>query len=314
MNLFSKPGPLRALMEARGFTSEQIASIHANKKVSSMEFFFVDTTPLDKDFFTTANKLKLVAMFGVGLDHINMNAATEHGVLVTNVPGGNTRSVSELVFALMFDLAHRVTEMHISLCSGTWRRRLRSELAGKTLGVVGLGHIGQDVARIGKALGMTVIAANRTPRPDIAASLGIVQVPLETVLSNADYLSLHIPGGADSWHFGAAEFSRMKKGAFVINTARGDLLDLEALTRAITEKHLAGAGLDVFPQEPMDLTHPVFSLPQVIVTPHAGGTSKEALERVCASCLDEVARVLRKERSPNAKNAAVYNLPFWQRS
>lgn len=326
MPIFSKPGPLRDLLEARGFAFERVEPAAAQKgaadheavaaalvgRAAAMEFLFVGTIPLRGEFFSAAKRLRLVAMFGVGIDHIDVRAAAEHGVLVTNVPGGNSRCVSELAFALMLDLAHKVTEMHTDLHGGVWRPRLGTELTGKTLGIVGLGHIGQDVARIGKALGMTVIAANRTPKPDVAASLGLAQLPLEDVLAEADYLSLHIPGGPGSWHFGAEEFAKMKKTAFVINTARGDLLDIEALTLAITEKRLAGAGLDVFPQEPMDPAHRIFSLPQVVTTPHAGAASKEAMARVCSSCLDEVDRILRKERSPNARNPEVYDLPAWK--
>lgn len=326
MTIFNKPGPLRTLLEERGFDSqwahapgaengkptkeETAAALMA--RAPEMELLIADTTPLDSRFFEAATKLKLVAMFGVGLDHIDVRAATDHGVLVTNVPGGNARCVTELAFALMLDLAHRVVEMHTSLVNGAWRPRLGSELAGKTLGVVGLGHIGQDVARIGKALGMKVIAANRTPRPETARQLGIAQVSLDEVLREADYLTLHIPGGPGSWHFGAPEFAKMKPTARIINTARGNLLDLDALAEALEAKRLAGAGLDVFSREPMDPGHPLFSLPHVVVTPHAGGLSAESMARVCASCLDEAARVLSGKRSPNARNEAVYSMPGWE--
>ena len=133
------------------------------------------------------------------------------------------------------------------------------------------------------------------------------------MLAEADYLSLHIPGGAASWHFGAAEFAKMKKTAFFINAARGDIVDLDALTRALREGRLAGAGLDVFPEEPVaDVSHPIFALEQVVVTPHAGGTGSEAMLRLTASCLDEALRADRGERSPNARNPGGYGRAGWE--
>lgn len=325
MTIFNKPGPLRDILAERNLTytwvlagsdvkgkpssGESAAALLAH--AAGMEFLVIDTTPLDRNFFAAAKKLRLVAMFGVGIDHIDMTAATEHGVLVTNVPGGNTRCVSELALAMMLDLAHRVTRMHMDLAAGSWRPRMGSELAGKTLAVVGLGHIGRDMAALGKALGMRVIAANRTQRPEITREMRIEQVPLERALAEADYLSLHIPGGPDSWRLGEAEFAKMKKTAFLINTARGDLVDLDALASAIRDERLAGAGLDVFPEEPMNLGHPIFSLPKVVATPHAGAASREALARVTAGCLDEAVRVMDGKRSPNARNPEVYAMAKW---
>lgn len=324
--IFNKPGPMRDLLDERGLRCEWVFSKNPPKgkpeledsiravkdRAPEMEYFLTDTTPLDRDFFDAAKKLKAVAMFGVGISHIDIQAATEHGVIVTNVPGGNTRCVAELAVALMLDLAHKVTQMHTAMTQGQWRPRLCTEISGKTLGIVGLGHIGRDVARIGGGFGMSVIAANRTPRPEIARDLGLAQVPLDEVLEKADYLSLHIPGGPDSWHFGAGEIAKMKKTAFFINTARGDLVDLDALHEALKEERIAGAGLDVFPEEPMDMSHPIFQLPQVVATPHAGAMSREAMNRVTASCLDEFARAVKGERSPNARNSEVYGMPGWE--
>lgn len=325
MSIFNKPGPLRELLAARNLTyswvlaqtgvkgkaapEQSMAALMAH--APDMEYLVIDTTPLDETFFRAAKKLRLAAMFGVGLDHIDVAAATERGVLVTNVPGGNSRCVAELVLAMMLDLAHKVTRMHMELAAGSWRPRMGSELMGKTLGVVGLGHIGRDVALLGRALGMRVIAANRTPRPETARELGVEQATLDEVLAESDFLSLHIPGGPGSWHFGSAEIAQMKKTAFLINAARGDLVDLDALTAALTEDRLAGAGLDVFPEEPMNLAHPVFSLPNVVATPHAGAMSGEALARVTAACLDEAVRVLDGKKSPNARNPEIYATPRW---
>lgn len=316
MTIFSRPGPMLDLLQTHGFASVRVEtakpvtvenSVKALlERAPEMEYCIINTTPLDEAFFAAAANLKLVAMFGVGTEHIDLAAATKAGVLVTNVPGGNARCVAELAFCFMLDLAHKATWMHMDMTGGAWKRRMGSEVTGKTLGIVGFGHIGRDMARIAKAFDMRVIFANRTRRPELAETFGAEQLPLDEVLAQADFLTLHIPGGPDSWHFGAEQFAAMKQGAFFINAARGDIMDLDALASAVESGHLAGAGLDVFPEEPMDLSHPIFALPQVVVTPHAGGVSEESMIRVASSCLDEVTRVLNRERSPNARNPEIY--------
>ncbi len=158
MPIFNKPGPLRDLLEKRGFIGQWISAPGAQKgragkeesrkalleRAPEMEYLLIDTTPLDREFFRAAKKLKLVAMFGVGLDHISIPDATAAGVLVTNAPGGNSRCVSEIAFAFMLDLSHKVTRMHAELAKGVWRPRLGFEISGKTLGLIGFGHIGLD--------------------------------------------------------------------------------------------------------------------------------------------------------------------------
>ncbi len=319
MPAFNKPGPLLDMLLERGWKAEWLYAGRQVKgrpspeearqalleRADEIEYLFLDVTRVSREFFEKAKRLKLVAMFGVGLDHIDIPAATERGVLVTNVPGGNSACVAELVFAMMLDLAHKVTPMHMDLAAGIWRPRQATELAGKTLGIVGLGHIGTTVARLGRAFGMTLAATNRSPKYELAAELDMALLPLEETLARADYLTLHVPGGPDSYRLGAAELAKMKKGACVINTARGDLLDLDALMAALNEGRLAGAGLDVFCKEPMPPDHPLFRMPNVVFTPHAGGLSQESMLRVCASCLDEVARLLAGQRSPNARNPQV---------
>lgn len=323
---YEKPGPARDLALQRGlevrwlFAGNDAAASGDTEAVNrallaaapEIEYLITNITPLRSPFFEAAKQLKLVSMLGVGLDHIDIPAATEKGVLVTNAPGSNARSVAETAFALLLDLSHRVTEMHTSLAKGQWRPRMGGDAGGKVLGVVGLGHIGRETARLGKAFGMRVIAANRSPRPEVVRELGIEQLDLETVLREADFLSLHIPGGADSWFFGPEQFALMKKSAYIINTARGDILDLEALVLAVQEGRLAGAGLDVFPREPMDMAHPVFAQPGIVCTPHAAASSREALFTMAKASLDEVARAIQGEKSPNARNPEVYTMPRWK--
>ena len=319
MPIFNKPGELLDLLTEHGFSHEWVSTGDAKgatakeeaikaliARAPDMEYLITNTTPLGKEFFAAAKKLKLVAMYGVGVAHISIPDATEASVLVTNVPGGNTRCVSELAFSFMLDLAHKVVQMHSDMVGGSWRGRKGGEITGKTLGLIGFGNIAQDMAKLAQAFGMRVIFANRTPRSEEARALNATQLPFNQVLAEADYLSVHIPAAPGAWRFGAEEFAKMKKGAYFINAARGELMDLDALTDALTSGHLAGAGLDVFPKEPIDLAHPILRLPQVVVTPHAGGLSAEALVRVTVSCLEEVTRIQNKERSPNARNPEVY--------
>jgi D-3-phosphoglycerate dehydrogenase len=324
--IFNNPGPLLDLVNARGLEvewlgkycpsgmkagpQEKYATLLA--QAGEIEILVPDLTLMDRKFFEAAKKLKLIASFGVGLDHVDLRAATEHGVLVTNVPGVNARSVAELALAFMLCLARRVAWHNGNLLSGRWRPGIGTQVSGKTLGIVGMGHIGQELAKLCASFNMKLLAANRTPRPEIAEKLGITQLPLEAVLREADFVSLHIPGGPDSWHFGSGEFALMKPAACLINTARGGLVDLDALTEALQEGRLAGAGLDVFPEEPMDLSHPLFSLDKVVLTPHVGGTTHEAWYGQTVSCFDECARLARKQRSVNARNAEVYALPGWK--
>jgi D-3-phosphoglycerate dehydrogenase len=322
MPLFNKPGSMPDMLAERGWQAEWLFSRSPVKgkptpeeaqralmeRADEIVYLLLDTTRITREFLAKAGKLKLIAMFGVGLDHIDIPAATEKGVLVTNVPGGNSRCVAELVLGMMLNLAHKITPMHTHLAAGVWRPRSATELAGKTLGVVGLGRAGTAVARLGRALDMTLVGTNRTPKPDLAAELGLTLLPLDETLSRADYLSIHVPGGYGSYRLGATELARMKPTACLINAARGDALDLDALIVALEENRLAGAGLDVFPQEPMPADHPVFRMSQVVCTPHAGGLSQESMKRVCASCLEEVTRVAAGERSPNARNPEVYGV------
>lgn len=321
MPIFDKPGKMLDLLNERGFARERISAPGAPKgagvneeliramidRAPEMEFLITNTVPLGKEFFAAARNLKLVAMYGVGLDHIDIPAATAANVLVTNAPGGNTRCVSELAFSFMLNLAHKTVQMHTELVGGSWRGRKGCEISDKTLGLIGFGNIAQDMAKLAKAFGMRVIFYNRTPRPEAARECGATQLPFDQVLAEADYLSIHVPGSAaSSLRFGEKEFAAMKKGAYFINTARGELMDLDALAEALRGDHLAGAGLDVFPKEPLDPAHPLLRLPNVVTTPHAGGLSGEAMARVTVSCLDEIDHILKKERSPNARNPEVY--------
>lgn len=290
---------------------EITAALHEN--AADIEYLIADITPLKRDFFEKAKKLKLVSMFGAGVNHIDIQAATDHGVVVTNAVGANAQSTAELCITMMFALARHIPAMHSSVLSGAWKGTIGSEIYGKTLGVIGFGTIGSRVARMGKALGMKVIAYNRSPKPELAASLGVELKSLEEVISEADYVSLNTPATPDNTPIiGREELARMKPTACLINAGRGSLVDIDALAEALLQSKLGGAGLDVFPTEPVTsgviaaMPHPITSLPNVVFTPHAGALTNEAINNVARSCFEEISRMLKGEESPNCRNREVY--------
>lgn len=282
------------------------------ERAEEIEYLVTGVSPIRREFLERARNLKLVAMFGTGVDHIDIPAATEHGVLVTHAVGGNARSVAELVMGLMLSLARYIPDMHQGVCSGAWKRHMGRELGGRTLGIVGLGAIGREVAKLAGAFGMRLMGAMRHPDTTLAAQLNITLRPLEEILPQVDYLSLHIPGGTGKPLIGVTELAMMQKSACLINTARGSLVDLDALYEALNSGALAGAGLDVFPQEPVDGSHPIFRLANLVAAPHAGALTVDAQENVRRMCLEEVGRVLAGQRSSGACNPEVYAAWGWQ--
>ena len=225
-------------------------------------------------------KLRVIVRAGVGVDTIDVAAATRRGILVMNTPGGNTLSTAEQTIALLLSLARHTPAADASLRSGKWEKNkfIGTQLAGKTLGVVGLGRIGREVARRAAGLDMKVIACDPFLSATAAAQLGIEKAPdLQSLLPGCDFLTVHTPGGDETRDLiGAKELALMKKGARVINCARGGIINEEALAEALRNGHLAGAAVDVFVQEPPPADHPLLKLPNVVVTPHLGASTVEA--------------------------------------
>lgn len=222
--------------------------------------------------------LKLIIRGGVGVDSIDVAVAESKGIKVINTPNASSNAVAELALAMMFSLARSLAWADASMKAGKWeKKKLKgSELAGKTLGVIGYGRIGRMLGEKARALGMTVVAYD----PYIqSADL----VSLDELLAVADYVSLHIPHTPETHNLlGAAQFATMKKGACIVNAARGGTVDEDALYAALVSGHLAGAALDVFTEEPpqSEALHKLIALPQVIATPHIGAATVEAQERI----------------------------------
>jgi D-3-phosphoglycerate dehydrogenase len=239
-------------------------------------------TKVDENLIANAPSLRVIARAGTGIDNVDVGAASARGILVMNSPGGNSVSVAEHALALMLALARSVPAADAAMKREVWDKKRLSgaELRGKTLGVIGLGRIGQEVAARAQAFGMELVAHDPFIAEEVAASLGIELLGLDELCSRADYISLHLPATTETRHlFDAARLSACRRGVRLVNTARGELIDEAALAEAIESGHVAGAGLDVFEHEPpadWRLAH----LPQVIATPHIAASTAEAQELV----------------------------------
>ena len=241
----------------------------------------------------------------MGYDRVDVEAATRAGVVVTITPGTNHVAVAELVFGLMLGLSRRIPQMRDALLRGEWTRRPGIELADKTLGIVGLGRIGKALAIRARAFDMKVLAHDVAPDEDFARSHGVACVGLDVLLREADFVSLHAPAIAGGTPLiGEPQLQRMKPGACLVNTARGSLVDEDALCRALTAGRLGGAALDVFATEP-PTGNPLLALDNVLATPHIGGT-REAGIRTALLATENALQVLAGERCPHAVNPAVY--------
>ncbi len=249
-------------------------------------------------------KLKVIGRAGVGVDNIDVDRATERGVIVINAPEGNTISAAEHAVAMLATLARNIPEAHCALKSGRWERGrfMGVELHQKVLGIIGLGRIGSEVARRARAMGMSVLAYDPYISPEQAEKLGATLLPLDELLKNADFISLHLPCNKSTYHLiGEAELAAMKQGVRIVNCARGGLIDEKALYEALKSGKVAGAALDVFEKEP-PLDNPLLSLPNVIVTPHLGASTREAQVNVAVQVAEQVALALRGEPVISAVN------------
>lgn len=247
----------------------------------------VDAATLDR-----APRLKVVGRAGVGVDNIDVAAASERGVAVMNAPGGNTVSAAELTMALLLSVARRVTEADRTMREGRWERaHLQGvELRGKTLGVIGAGRIGWEVAERCRAFGMDVIVYDPYLPAHRVVELRPHLVTLDQLIENADVISLHVPLNAETKGLIDIDaLSRMKRGAFVLNASRGGVVDEAALAQALNEGGIAGAGLDVYETEPLSPDSPLLTAPNLVLTPHLGASTKEAQIQVAL----EVARNVR---------------------
>lgn len=238
--------------------------------------------------------LRHLAVWGTGTDHVDLDAARRLGIVVSNTPGTATDALAEHTLALLLTVARRLVTLDASTRQGRWERGALFECRGKTLGIVGTGAIGCRVAEVARGIGMGAIAWTLHPDPAKAARCGFTYVStLEALLAQADVVSLHLRSSPDTRGIiGSRQFAQMKPGAIFLNTARGDLVNETALVAALRAGKLLGAGLDVFAAEPLPADSPLTGLPNVVLTPHTGGTTPEAVSRGLNLCADNVVAFL----------------------
>ncbi len=257
------------------------------------------------DTLEKAPRLRVVGRAGVGVDNVDLNACTAAGVLVMNTPGGNAISVAEHTLALMLGLARAIPEASASTRSGKWEKKkfLGNELRGKTLGVVGLGNIGQEVVRRARGFEMRIIASDPYVSPVTAEDLGVELVLLDRLIAESDYISLHVALTPETRSMiNADSIAKMKDGVRIINCARGELIDQNALRDALAAGKVAGAGLDVFDPEPLPPDHALLSAERLIATPHIAGSTEEAQEIVGIRIVEQLVEYLRNGVAINAVN------------
>jgi D-3-phosphoglycerate dehydrogenase / 2-oxoglutarate reductase len=265
-------------------------------------------TQVDKDLLERAENLKVVGRAGIGLDNVDVDAATRLGVLVVNAPQSNVISAAEHTIALLLAQARNIPGAHSALVSGSWERdRWKGvELNGKTLGIVGLGRVGALVAQRASAFGMRLIAFDPYVAPNRAAQMGVELVPTAVdVCKRADFVTIHLPKTPETIGIiGREEIAVMRPGARIINTARGGLIEEDALYDALKEGRVGGAAIDVFDPEPTT-EHPLFSLPNVVVTPHLGASTTEAQDKAGVTIAEQILLALRGDFVPFAVNLDV---------
>lgn len=261
----------------------------------------------------TGPRLRIIARAGIGVDRIDLEAATRRGIMVVNTPDGPTESTAEHTIALLLNLCKRVMVGDRILRSGQPFPSLSDltpgfEISGAVLGLVGLGRIGSRVASIARVLGMKVMAFDPFVAPERARVLGVELVPsLAELLPRARVVSLHCPSTPETYHLMHAGMLRlMSKGSFLINVARGALIDEIALLDALRSGHLAGAALDVYDPEPPMANHPLFTLPNTICTPHIGSYTAASVLRMQVMVCEQIASAIRGERPTNLVNAQVW--------
>ncbi len=271
----------------------------------------VSSSPITRNVMSALEGLKTVVRTGVGYDVIDVPAATELGVIVVNIPDIWVREVANHALSLLLAWNRKIVtldrQVHAGVWSGTVPGDQTGSLHGETVGIVGLGNIGSAFARRVAALEMKVIACDPYVAPARFAALGVERVSLEALAERSDYVSVHTLLNAETRHLiGEAFFRRMKPTAILINISRGPVVDEKSLARALQEKRLAGAGLDVWEQEPVAPDNPLLKMDAVIATPHAAYFSSPAVAEVPRRCGEEVARVLTGQRPLNVVNPEVY--------
>ncbi len=270
------------------------------------------TDRIDAALLAASPRLRVISSCSVGVDHVDLAAANGRGIPVGHTPGVLTETTADLALALLLAVARRIPEAERWLRAGRWRtwepdRLLGRDLHGSTLGLVGLGPIGLAVARRARGFGMRILGWSRRPKPE-AAELGVEQTGLERLLSEADFVSLHVALTPETRHLiDAGALARMKPGALLVNTSRGEVVDEPALAEALAGGRLGGAALDVYEREPLQAASPLLDLPNVVLAPHIGSASVATRTRMADLAVENLLAGLAGEPMPHCANPAVYD-------
>ena len=262
-------------------------------------------TKVSKEVIEAAKNLKIIGRAGVGVDNIDIEAATKRGIVVVNAPGGNTISAAEHTIALMLAAARKIPQADRNVKEGKWERKkfIGIELRGKTVGIIGLGRVGYEVAKRCKALEMNVIAYDPYIQKERAENIGVKLVDFDTLLRESDIITIHVPKTRETINMiSYDEFEKMKDGVIIINTARGGIVNEDALYKALKSGKVYAAALDVYEQEPPDPNNPLFKLENVVTTPHIGASTKEAQLSVGMIIAEEIINMARGLPVKNAVN------------
>ncbi len=306
------PAAVELLRRAAGFTVTAPGGMSRAETLAAIPtadaLIIRSATTADAALLAAAPNLKVIARAGVGVDNVDLEAATRQGIVVMNTPDGNTIATAEHTLGLLLALARHIPDSEISMRGGKWDRKtfMGVELRGKTLGIIGFGRVGRAVAKRALAFEMNVITASPRISADVVRDLGVELVDLDTLYARSDFITLHsVITDETRGMINAASLAQMKRGVRIVNTARGGLIDECALAAAITSGQVAGAALDVYSAEPPAANHPLVGLPGVVHTPHLAASTADAQINVAIDAAQLVLDALVKGEYHNVCNPAV---------
>ncbi|MEA5076995.1 MAG: phosphoglycerate dehydrogenase [Anaerolineaceae bacterium] len=296
----SSPRPMQTLKDA----GVEIVCVDANSPdvqneilnlVPDISAIIVGLVPITEKIIQNSSKLKIISMYGVGVNHIDLKSAQEKGIIVTNCPGSNDQAVADLAMGLMLTVARNIPQIDQDIRAGYWNKYQGGEIWQKKLGLIGFGNIAKGVAHRAKGFDMQICAFDPYASAEVADSFGVKLIPFEELISTSDFVSLHAPLTEETkTMFSTKQFEQMKPTSYLINTARGGLIDEQALFEALSNGKISGAGLDVFVEEPLKNSR-LIELKNVVLTAHTGTHTKESIERMGMMAVENVLRVLNDE-------------------
>lgn len=270
------------------------------------------TEKITPGIIEAGKKLRVVANIAVGFDNIDVRKATEKGIYVTNTPGVLTETTADLAWSLLMATARRISEADRYVRAGKWKIQWNlmfmagQDVYGKTLGILGLGRIGQAVARRSKGFNMRILYYDEKRTPELESELGVEYADMETVLRESDFITVHVPLTETTRNLiGEKQLNLMKKTAILVNTSRGPVVDEYALYKALKEERIAGAGLDVFKIEPIEMSNPLLTLDNIVLLPHIGSASVETRTKMAVVAVENAIATLKGKVPPNLVNPEV---------